>query len=106
MKDVLLALIRFYRKTHAALGGKATCRFYPTCSQYGLDAVEGYGAFRGFLLTAWRILRCNPLGKTGYDPVPEHFMGKQLKKGIQYHSYMGVYGEDFSEEEKEDENSL
>lgn len=105
MKDILLALIRFYRKSHATLGGRATCRYYPTCSQYGLDAVEGYGAFRGFLLTAWRILRCNPLGKTGYDPVPEHFMGKQLKKGIKYHSYMGVYGEDFSEEEKQDEDS-
>lgn len=80
MKDILLALIRFYRKSHAALGGRATCRYYPTCSQYGLDAVEGYGAFRGFLLTAWRILRCNPLGKTGYDPCPSTSWESSLKK--------------------------
>ncbi len=94
MKNFLLAMIRFYRKGHAALGGRAVCRYYPTCSQYGLDAIEGYGSFRGLLLTAWRILRCNPLGKSGYDPVPERFMGKNLKKGIKYHSYIGVYGED------------
>ncbi len=97
MKQLLLSLIRFYRKTHAALGGRAVCRFYPTCSLYGLDAIEGYGAFRGFFLTAWRILRCNPLIKGGYDPVPERFLGKDLKKGITYHSYVGVYGEENDE---------
>jgi hypothetical protein len=46
------------------------CPYFPTCSTYGLEAVERYGAFRGGLLTIWRILRCNPFSKGGYDPVP------------------------------------
>lgn len=87
MKRILLGIIRFYRKAHASLGGPPRCRFVPTCSQYGLDAIEGYGAMRGFLLTAWRILRCNPFCRSGYDPVPVKFMGKKLNKGIRYHSY-------------------
>eukprot|EP01036_Dinobryon_divergens_P023700 gene23700-32079_t len=44
------------------------CRFLPTCSSYGLEAIETYGPWKGGLLTAWRILRCNPLGGRGYDP--------------------------------------
>ena len=47
-----------------------TCKFIPTCSEYGLEAIEKYGAFKGGFLTIWRILRCNPFSKGGYDPVP------------------------------------
>ena len=47
-----------------------TCKFIPTCSQYGIEAIEKYGAWKGGWLTVWRILRCNPFSKGGYDPVP------------------------------------
>ena len=46
------------------------CPYYPTCSTYGLEAVEKYGTIKGGALAAWRILRCNPFSKGGYDPVP------------------------------------
>ena len=46
------------------------CPYYPTCSTYGLCAVEKYGALKGGALATWRILRCNPFSKGGYDPVP------------------------------------
>lgn len=46
------------------------CIYIPTCSEYALEAIEKYGAFKGVLLTVWRILRCNPFAKGGYDPVP------------------------------------
>ena len=48
----------------------STCRFEPTCSQYGVEAFSKYGFFKGFSLTAKRILRCRPGGPHGYDPVP------------------------------------
>lgn len=48
---------------------KPCCRFYPTCSQYAIDAIEKYGAFKGFFMALWRVLRCNPFCKGGYDPV-------------------------------------
>ena len=46
------------------------CPYYPTCSCYGLEAVKKYGALKGGTLAVWRILRCNPFSKGGYDPVP------------------------------------
>jgi len=46
------------------------CRFEPSCSRYALDALERHGALKGALLAVWRVLRCNPLSKGGYDPVP------------------------------------
>ena len=46
------------------------CPYYPTCSCYGLEAVKKYGAVKGGYMAAWRILRCNPFSKGGYDPVP------------------------------------
>ncbi len=66
----MLVCIRFYRKYLSALKGYSTCKFYPTCSQYALEAIEKYGALKGGLMAAWRILRCNPFSKGGYDPVP------------------------------------
>lgn len=70
MKQVMLWLIRFYRKYLSGMKGYITCKYYPTCSQYGIEAIEKYGAVKGGALTVWRILRCNPFSKGGYDPVP------------------------------------
>lgn len=62
-------LIRAYQATLSpVLPG--SCRFTPTCSQYGLECFRRYGTLRGGALTAWRILRCNPFGGHGEDPVP------------------------------------
>lgn len=69
MKNILIGLIRCYQKYVSPV--KSTrCPYFPTCSQYGVEALEKYGVFKGILLTAWRILRCNPFSKGGYDPVP------------------------------------
>ncbi|MBO5148505.1 MAG: membrane protein insertion efficiency factor YidD [Clostridia bacterium] len=68
MKKVFLYLIKFYQK-HISPMKKPCCRFYPTCSQYALEAIQKHGAFKGSLMAIWRILRCNPLCKGGYDPV-------------------------------------
>ena len=68
-KRMLLWLIRFYRRGVSPMH-RPCCRFIPTCSQYALEAVEKYGAVKGGFLALRRILRCNPLCKGGYDPVP------------------------------------
>lgn len=62
-------LIRFYQICISPLF-PSCCRFYPTCSNYALEAIHKYGAFKGFFLTTKRILRCNPFVKGGFDPVP------------------------------------
>ena len=69
MKKILIGMIKLYRKYLSPL--KSTkCPYYPTCSQYGLEAIEKYGALKGSLLAVWRILRCNPFSHGGYGPVP------------------------------------
>jgi len=65
----LLALIRLYQMTVSRVLPSNTCRFYPTCSHYGYRAVYKYGFFRGSLMAAWRVLRCNPFNPGGFDPV-------------------------------------
>ena len=70
MKKILLTCIRFYQRYLSAMKGGSTCKFYPTCSQYAIEAIEKYGAFKGGRLAVWRILRCNPFTIGGYDPVP------------------------------------
>lgn len=69
MKRVLLALIWFYKKAISPYTGRA-CRFTPSCSDYAVEAITKYGAFKGFYLAVWRVLRCNPFCRGGYDPVP------------------------------------
>lgn len=71
MKYLMIGLIRFYRKCISPLKPPC-CRFTPTCSAYALEAFQKRGFFVGTALTVWRLLRCNPFSKGGYDPVPEH----------------------------------
>ena len=71
MKKLMLAMIRFYRRNLSRRKRKPTCRYIPTCSEYAQTAIERYGALKGGRMAAWRILRCNPFSKGGYDPVPE-----------------------------------
>jgi putative membrane protein insertion efficiency factor len=47
-----------------------SCRYHPTCSEYAYEAVEKYGIIKGGRLAMWRVMRCNPFGKSGWDPVP------------------------------------
>ena len=70
MKKIFIGLIKFYRKYLSPLKGHTTCKYFPTCSQYAIEAIEKYGVLKGGLLAVWRILRCNPFSKGGYDPVP------------------------------------
>jgi len=69
MKRVALLLIRLYQQTLSQVT-PPSCRFEPSCSHYGYEAIEKYGFFKGGWMTIKRILRCNPFSKGGYDPVP------------------------------------
>ena len=66
---LLLAAIRLYQVTLSRTMPSNSCRFYPTCSHYGYQAIYKYGAIKGSLMAAWRVLRCNPFTPGGYDPV-------------------------------------
>jgi conserved hypothetical protein YidD len=68
-KKILIGLIRFYQGA-ISVHTPAACRFTPTCSQYAIEALQKYGIFKGSFLAIKRILRCNPWGGSGYDPVP------------------------------------
>ena len=69
MKKLFLFIIKFYRKYISPM--KSTkCPYIPSCSEYGMEAIEKYGALKGGVLALWRIIRCNPFSKGGYDPVP------------------------------------
>jgi uncharacterized protein len=67
---VLLVIIRGYQKTISPALPPDTCRFYPSCSHYGYQAIYKYGAIKGGLMAAYRIVRCNPFNPGGFDPVP------------------------------------
>lgn len=69
MKQVLLFLIRIYRKFSSLTPPR--CRFYPTCSAYAYEAIERFGVFKGLYLAVKRILKCHPFNDGGYDPVPK-----------------------------------
>ena len=70
MKKFLIKMIRFYRKYISPLKKHGVCIYTPTCSQYAIEAIEKYGAWKGGFMALKRILRCNPFSKGGYDPVP------------------------------------
>lgn len=90
MKYLMIGLIKFYKKFISPLK-KPCCRFTPSCSSYALEAFTKRGFLVGLVLTTWRILRCNPFCKGGYDPVPE--------KGFRNKKVLG--GEESSFEEKQ-----
>jgi conserved hypothetical protein YidD len=68
IKAVLTALIKLYQRWISPLK-KPSCRFYPTCSQYAIDALSRYGALKGSWMTVKRLLKCHPFHPGGYDPV-------------------------------------
>ena len=70
MKKLMISLIRFYQKYLSPLKTTSHCIYIPTCSQYAIEAIEKYGAVKGGFLTVYRLLRCNPFAKGGFDPVP------------------------------------
>ncbi|MFH2039717.1 MAG: membrane protein insertion efficiency factor YidD [Chloroflexota bacterium] len=66
---IILGLVRLYQMTLSRLMPANTCRFYPSCSHYGYQAIYKYGVIRGGWLATWRVLRCNPFNPGGVDPV-------------------------------------
>ncbi|NHM26723.1 membrane protein insertion efficiency factor YidD [Desulfofundulus sp. TPOSR] len=68
MRALVIAGLRFYQRFVSPLK-PPSCRFYPTCSEYAVQAVDKYGVARGLLLALWRLFRCHPLCRGGYDPV-------------------------------------
>lgn len=74
MRYIFIFFIRIYQKIPGGFHSK--CRYIPTCSNYAIEAFEKYGTIKGMLLSIKRILRCNPFGGYGYDPVPN------IKKGV------------------------
>jgi putative membrane protein insertion efficiency factor len=72
MKYIAMGLIRLYQLTFSRIL-PSSCRFTPSCSQYGYEAIKRFGFFKGGWLAAKRISRCHPFNPGGYDPVPEEF---------------------------------
>lgn len=70
MKWLLLKIIGFYRK-YISPATPPSCRFHPTCSEYGMTAISRFGAIKGSYMSIVRILKCNPFHKGGFDPVPQ-----------------------------------
>lgn len=71
IKKILITLIRGYQKYLSPLKWRTHCIYIPTCSQYAIEALQIHGVVKGTLLAGYRILRCHPFAKGGYDPVPE-----------------------------------
>ncbi|MBQ9444638.1 MAG: membrane protein insertion efficiency factor YidD [Lachnospiraceae bacterium] len=70
MKKTVIHIIKLYQRYLSPIKG-TKCPYYPSCSEYGIEAVERYGAFFGGILSLYRIIRCNPFSKGGVDPVPD-----------------------------------
>ena len=68
MRHFFIFLVKLYQKLISPLF-PPSCRFYPTCSEYAVQSLEKYGVLKGGIKAVWRILRCNPFNKGGYDPV-------------------------------------
>lgn len=76
LRTFLIYLVKGYQLFFSPWLGNS-CRFEPSCSHYALDALQKHGALYGAVLTIWRLLRCHPLCKGGYDPVPEKILGEK-----------------------------
>ncbi|MGN7388043.1 membrane protein insertion efficiency factor YidD [Sporosarcina sp. SAFN-015] len=76
MKTILIGIIKTYQKIISPLT-PPSCRFYPTCSHYGVEALQKHGALKGSWLTIQRILKCHPFHEGGFDPVPEKLEKKK-----------------------------
>ena len=70
IKSLMIRLIRLYQKYLSPLKLRTHCIYTPTCSQYAIEALRKHGIIKGSLLSIWRVLRCNPFAKGGFDPVP------------------------------------
>ena len=79
VRRFLIAIVRFYQK-NISPAFPPCCRYVPTCSQYAIEAIEKRGVFVGLFLALRRVLRCNPFGGFGFDPVPERTAKKRIKK--------------------------
>lgn len=71
MKKIFIFILKIYSRTISKIISSLGyhCKFYPTCSEYTRQAIEKYGVLKGCILGAWRVLRCNPFSKGGYDPL-------------------------------------
>lgn len=79
--SLLVALVRLYRVVLSPVLPRS-CKYHPSCSQYAIDALRKYGALRGSVLAAWRILRCNPGSHGGYDPVAHQHVFRARPAGL------------------------
>ena len=73
MRYILIFVVRVYQMVISPFLPANSCRFYPTCSQYTIDAIRKHGSVKGLYLGTKRILKCHPYHEGGNDPVPEHF---------------------------------
>ncbi len=80
LKRIVISLIHFYQKAISPYKGRSYCIYYPTCSHYAVEAIERFGVFKGGFMAFKRILRCNPVSKGGYDPVPLSIKKNKLHK--------------------------
>jgi len=78
MNKLIIKIIKAYQKT--ANHRPRRCKYYPSCSNYSLEAFQKFGFITAFVLSVWRILRCNPFAKGGYDPVPPNHIEKLFKE--------------------------
>ncbi len=83
MKKVLIFFLKVYKKGISPYLPNA-CRFTPTCSEYAMEAISKHGAIKGTMLASYRLLRCNPFCRGGYDPVPDKFTFKRQDYAHEY----------------------
>lgn len=79
MRQIAIFFIRLYQMLISPFLPASSCRFYPSCSHYTIEAIQQHGVAKGMLLGATRILKCHPYHEGGFDPVPEHFSLKKQK---------------------------
>ncbi len=70
LRTAITLPIKLYQKTVSPLTGQR-CRYYPSCSEYAVQSITKFGILRGLVLAGWRLLRCNPLSRGGFDPVED-----------------------------------